>query len=57
MILEGGNIHKATEIGESRGNVLLKEPLEFKAGMAMVPERPGWGIEFEEQELQKIVVS
>ena len=57
VILEGGNIHKATEIGESRGNVLLKEPLEFKAGMAMVPERPGLGIEFDEQELQKIVVS
>ena len=56
MILEGGNIHNATEIGESRGNVLLKEPLEFKAGMAMVPERPGLGIEFDEQELQKIVV-
>ena len=57
VILEGGNIHIATEIGESRGNVLLKEPLEFKAGMAMVPERPGLGIEFDEQELQKIVVS
>ena len=56
VILEGGNIHKAREIGESRGNVLLKEPLEFKAGLAMVPERPGLGIEFEEQELQKIVV-
>ena len=47
VILEGGNIHKAREIGESRGNVLLKEPLEFKAGL---------GIEFEEPELQKIVV-
>jgi len=57
VILEGGNIHKAREIGESRGNVLLKEPIEFKAGLAMVPERPGLGIEFEEQELQKIVVS
>ena len=56
VILEGGNIHKAREIGESRGNVLLKEPLEFKAGLAMVPERPGLGIEFEEPELQKIVV-
>jgi len=56
VILEGGNIHNATDIGESRGNVLLKEPLEFKAGMAVVPERPGLGIEFDEQELQKIVV-
>ena len=56
VILEGGNIHNATDIGESRGNVLLKEPLEFKAGIAVVPERPGLGIEFDEQELQKIVV-
>ena len=56
VILEGGNIHKAREIGESRGNVLLKEPIEFKAGLARVPERPGLGIEFEEQELQKIIV-
>ncbi len=57
VILEGGNIHNATDIGASRGNVLLKEPLEFKAGMAMVPERPGLGIEFDERELQKIVVA
>ena len=56
VILEGGNIHNATDIGESRGNVLLKEPLEFKAGVAMVPERPGLGIEFDEKELQKVVV-
>ena len=56
VIMEGGNIHNATDVGGSRGNVLLKEPLEFKAGMAMVPERPGLGIEFDENELQKIVV-
>ena len=56
VIMEGGNIHNATDVGGSRGNVLLKEPLEFKAGMAMVPERPGLGIEFDEKELQKIVV-
>ncbi len=56
VMMEGGNIHNATDVGGSRGNVLLKEPLEFKAGMAMVPERPGLGIEFDEKELQKIVV-
>ena len=56
VIMEGGNIHNATDVGGSRGNVLLKEPLEFKAGMAMVPERPGLGIEFDEKELQKVVV-
>jgi L-alanine-DL-glutamate epimerase-like enolase superfamily enzyme len=56
VIMEAGNIHNATDVGGSRGNVLLKEPLEFKAGMAIVPERPGLGIEFDEKELQKIVV-
>ena len=33
-----------------------EEPLDFSAGMAMVPQGPGLGIEFDEQELQKIVV-
>jgi L-alanine-DL-glutamate epimerase-like enolase superfamily enzyme len=56
VIMEGGNIHNATDVGGSRGNVLLKEPLDFRAGMAMVPEGPGLGIEFDERELQKIVV-
>ncbi|MFP6647403.1 MAG: mandelate racemase/muconate lactonizing enzyme family protein, partial [Candidatus Latescibacterota bacterium] len=56
VIMETGNIHNATDVAGSRGNVLLKEPLEFAAGMAMVPERPGLGIEFNENELQKIVV-
>ena len=56
VIMEAGNIHNATDVAGSRGNVLLKEPLEFAAGMAMVPERPGLGIEFNENELQKIAV-
>ena len=56
VIMEAGNIHNSTDISGSRGNVLLKEPLEFEAGVAMVPERPGLGIEFDERELQKIVV-
>ena len=56
VIMEGGNIHNATDVGDSRGNVLLREPLEFKAGMVMVPEGPGLGIEFDEKELRKIVV-
>jgi L-alanine-DL-glutamate epimerase-like enolase superfamily enzyme len=56
VIMEGGNIHNATDVAGSRGNVLLKEPLDFRAGMAMVPEGPGLGIEFDERELQKIVV-
>jgi len=57
VIMEGGNIHRATDIGESRGNVLLKEPLEFTAGMARVPEKPGLGIEFDERALEKVVVA
>ena len=56
VILESGNIHSATDVGGSRGNVLLEEPLEFEAGMAMVPEGPGLGIEFDGKKLQKIVV-
>lgn len=56
VIMEGGNIHNATDIGGSRGNVLLKKPLEFRAGKAMVPESPGLGIEFDDKALQQIVV-
>ena len=35
---------------------LLKEPLDFSAGMAMVPQGPGLGIEFDERALHEIVV-
>ncbi len=56
VILEGGNIHQATDVGGSRGNVLLKEPLDFQPGYAAVPEDPGLGIEFDEKELAKIRV-
>ena len=57
VIMEAGNIHKATDIGNSRGNVLLKEPLDFQPGYAVVPERPGLGIEFDEKELKKVIVN
>ena len=57
VIMEGGNIHAATSIGESRGNVLLKEPIRFEPGYAYVPEKPGLGIEFDEKELKKVVVN
>ena len=56
VIMEGGNIHEATDVGGSRGNVLLKEPIEFRPGYAVVPERPGLGIEFDEKKLKKIVI-
>ena len=57
VIMEAGNIHNATEVGPSRGNVLLKEPIEFEPGFATVPEKPGLGIEFDEKELRKVTVN
>jgi L-alanine-DL-glutamate epimerase-like enolase superfamily enzyme len=38
------------------GNILVKEPIEYRPGFAKVPERPGLGIEFNEQELAKITI-
>jgi L-alanine-DL-glutamate epimerase-like enolase superfamily enzyme len=57
VIMEGGNIHKATDVRGSRGNLLLKEPIDFQPGYAVVPEKPGLGIEFDEKELKKVIVS
>ncbi|MBC9890459.1 MAG: hypothetical protein F7B06_11610, partial [Opitutae bacterium] len=57
VIMEAGNIYNATEVGPSRGNVLLKEPLKFEPGFATVPEKPGLGIEFDERELKKVTVN
>ena len=57
VIMEAGNIHQATDVGNSRGNVLLKEPLDFQPGYAVVPEKPGLGIEFDEKELKKVIVN
>ena len=55
VIMEGGNIHESTDIFGSRGNVLLKKPIEFIPGYAVVPEGPGLGIEFDEKELVKVI--
>ncbi len=55
VIMEGGNIHKSTDVKLSRGNVLLKNPIEFRPGYAVVPEGPGLGIEFDEKELAKVI--
>ena len=38
------------------GNVLLKEPLDYFPGYALVPERPGLGIEFDEERLANVTV-
>jgi L-alanine-DL-glutamate epimerase-like enolase superfamily enzyme len=32
-------------------STLYREPLEFAGGMAVVPERPGWGHTFDEQRI------
>lgn len=50
VIMEGGGAHAGPF-----GNVLLKEPLEFYPGYAVVPERPGLGVEFDESELAKVL--
>ena len=39
------------------GDVLLEQPLEYFPGYAMLPERPGLGVEFSDRELAKVTVS
>ncbi|MBI2219751.1 MAG: hypothetical protein HYU53_00930 [Acidobacteria bacterium] len=39
------------------GNVLLREPLDMKPGVARVPERPGLGVDFDEAALARVIVS
>ena len=39
------------------GNILIRQPLEYHPGYAVAPERPGLGIEFNEQELAKILIA
>ncbi len=51
VIMEGGTAHT-----RPFGNPLLKEPLEFPPGFAVVPERPGLGVEFDEQALARVTV-
>jgi galactonate dehydratase len=56
VIIEAGNIHDATDVRGSRGNILLKEPIQFEPGHAFVPEGHGLGIEFDEKKLAKVIV-
>lgn len=51
VIMEGGNKHEG-----AMGNVLLKEPLDYFPGYAKPSERPGLGVEFNDAELNKIIV-
>ena len=51
LIMENQN-----QVASPLGNILVKEPLEYRPGFAKVPERPGLGIEFNEQELAKVTI-
>ena len=55
-ILEGGNIHNATSVFGSRGNIFLKNPIRFEPGAAYVPEGHGLGIAFDEEKLKEVIV-
>ncbi len=57
LIIEGGDIYKATDVKGSKGNVLLKEPIKYEPGYATVPETPGLGIDFDEKELAKVTLN
>jgi len=49
VIMEGGNAHLGP-----LGNALIAEPLDYKPGLARVPERPGLGVEIVESALKKV---
>ena len=51
VILEGGESYV-----RAFGNAILSVPLPYKPGHAEVPDRPGLGFEFDENELAKLVV-
>lgn len=55
VMVEGGNIHSAQSVAQSRGNVLLKKPIKFEPGYAHVPQGPGLGIEFDEALLADVI--
>ncbi len=52
VIMEGGTL-----LERPFGNRLLREPLESRPGHAIVPERPGIGAEFDEDELARYRVN
>lgn len=54
VMIEGGNIHSADNVKDSRGNILLKNPIKFEPGFAHVPQGPGLGIEFDETLLKEV---
>lgn len=52
VIMEGGTL-----LERPFGNGLLREPLESSPGRAIVPERPGIGVDFEEDALKRYAVA
>lgn len=52
LIMEGG--HK---IAGRLGNVLLKQPLSVEKGEIVVPDGPGFGVDFDEEALGAVVVA
>ncbi len=51
VIMEGGTL-----LERPFGNALLREPLEWRPGEAIVPEGPGIGAEFDEDQLARYTV-
>lgn len=52
VIMEGGNKHEGP-----MGNVLLQQPLDYFPGYAQPSERPGLGVEFNEEQLKRVIVA
>ena len=52
VIIEGGTL-----LERHFGNGLLKEPLDWKPGEVRVPEKPGIGVEFDGEAIEKVRVA
>jgi L-alanine-DL-glutamate epimerase-like enolase superfamily enzyme len=52
LIMEGGS-----KLPGPLGNVLLKEPIRAENGQVVVPDRPGLGVEFDEDALRRVTVA
>jgi L-alanine-DL-glutamate epimerase-like enolase superfamily enzyme len=52
LIMEGGQ-----KLSGPLGNTLLKEPIVTEKGHIVVPDRPGFGVEFDEAALARVTVS
>jgi D-galactarolactone cycloisomerase len=52
LIMEGGQ-----KLPGPLGNVLLREPILTEKGHVIVPDRPGFGVEFDEDALRRVTVA